>query len=83
MYVSCNVCMYVCMYKDYTLPYVFICVYVYSTSGFVASQQSQVVLTSTGSISVVSSGSVNAAVSMVGNVAINDQCTLTLFQVRK
>ena len=69
------------MHEGYTLPYVLF-VFVHSTSGFVASQQSQVVLTSTGSISVVTSGSVNAAVSMIGNVAINDLCTLTLFQVR-
>ena len=60
------VCMYVCM-----------C----SSSGFVAPQQSQIVLTSGGSISVVSSGQVNAAVSMNGNVEINDRCTLTLLQV--
>ena len=58
----------------------YVCI-VNSSAGFVASQQSQVVLTPTGSISVASSGWVNAAVSLVGNVAINDQCTLTLFQV--
>ena len=62
------VCMYVCMH---------------SSSGFVAAQQSQIV-SSGGFISVVSSGWVNAAVSMVGGqVTINDQCTLTLLQVIK